>query len=266
MIFAADAGRHSSRATPSLHDAPHRRYQTATGRRSTYLSPETVQTNPAGSFLGPPSGRRTAQKLGLNRHTVCLYFHKLREVMAAKVDKEFRELFGDDSPSFRLFEGDRSFTKASVGVGGAVPRFGLIHVEPFVFPVEAPGEIAMLNPRLRGTCHEQARAPAVHVIDTLEYAEQLRSKVFNPSDLEIINQFVVTAYNRLQRLRGFPTHHFYLFLKECAFLTTYSRHTEEWLAAEMGFEWCPIERHPKEYTPAEIEAWKAHWEELKNTI
>jgi hypothetical protein len=58
MIFAADAGPHSSRATPSLHEAPHRQYQTATGRQSTYLSPETVQTSQAGSQDKFTAGRR----------------------------------------------------------------------------------------------------------------------------------------------------------------------------------------------------------------
>jgi predicted phosphodiesterase len=39
-------GRHSGRATPSLHDAP---YRQTTGRRSTYPLPIPVQTNPATS-------------------------------------------------------------------------------------------------------------------------------------------------------------------------------------------------------------------------
>ena len=35
MIFAADGWPHSSRATPSLHEATHRHIATETGRRST---------------------------------------------------------------------------------------------------------------------------------------------------------------------------------------------------------------------------------------
>jgi hypothetical protein len=46
MKSAADMGRHSGRATPSLHDAP---YRQTTGRRSTYPLPIPVQTNPATS-------------------------------------------------------------------------------------------------------------------------------------------------------------------------------------------------------------------------
>jgi hypothetical protein len=49
MNFAADAGPHSGRATPFLHEARHRHITMVTGRRTTYLSAETVQTNPAGS-------------------------------------------------------------------------------------------------------------------------------------------------------------------------------------------------------------------------
>jgi len=49
MKLAADMGRHSGRALPSLHDAPYRQIEEATGRQSTYPSPIAVQTNPATS-------------------------------------------------------------------------------------------------------------------------------------------------------------------------------------------------------------------------
>ena len=49
MNLAADMGRHSGRATPSLHDAPYRQIEEATGRRSTYPLPILVQTNRATS-------------------------------------------------------------------------------------------------------------------------------------------------------------------------------------------------------------------------
>ena len=42
-------GRHSGRATPSLHDTPHRQIEEATGRRSTYPLPILLQTNRATS-------------------------------------------------------------------------------------------------------------------------------------------------------------------------------------------------------------------------
>ena len=51
MNLAADMGRHSGRATPSLHDAPYRQIEEATGRRSTYPLPILVQTNRASSTL-----------------------------------------------------------------------------------------------------------------------------------------------------------------------------------------------------------------------
>ncbi len=51
MNLAADMGRHSGRATPSLHDDPYRQIEKATGRRSTYPLPIHVQTNRATSLL-----------------------------------------------------------------------------------------------------------------------------------------------------------------------------------------------------------------------
>ena len=49
MNLAADMGRHSGRATPSLLDAPYRQFEETTGRRSTYPLPIPVQANPATS-------------------------------------------------------------------------------------------------------------------------------------------------------------------------------------------------------------------------
>ena len=53
MNLAADMGRHSGRATPSLHDAPYRQFKEATGRRPTYSLPIPVQTNRATSYRNP---------------------------------------------------------------------------------------------------------------------------------------------------------------------------------------------------------------------
>lgn len=50
MNLAADMGRHSGRAKPSLLDAPYRQFDPETGRRSTYPMPIPVQTYPATSL------------------------------------------------------------------------------------------------------------------------------------------------------------------------------------------------------------------------
>ncbi len=63
MSLAADIGRHSGRAAPSLHDAIYRQFEETTGRRSTYPLPIPVQTNRATS-TGP--GRGSA-KVALGR-------------------------------------------------------------------------------------------------------------------------------------------------------------------------------------------------------
>jgi hypothetical protein len=68
MNLAADMGRYSGRATPSLHDAPYRQFEETTGRRSTYLLPIAVQTNPAtsnGCSVKPPAPLRLWGALGL---------------------------------------------------------------------------------------------------------------------------------------------------------------------------------------------------------
>jgi hypothetical protein len=66
MKLAADMGRHSGRATPSLHDDPYRQFKTATGRPSTYPLPIPVQINSATSdpyFLYAVMHSRRAQSM-----------------------------------------------------------------------------------------------------------------------------------------------------------------------------------------------------------
>jgi hypothetical protein len=57
MNLATDMARHSGRATPSLHDTPHRQFEETIGRQSTYLLPITVQTNRATSVCTHHPGR-----------------------------------------------------------------------------------------------------------------------------------------------------------------------------------------------------------------
>src|SRR5271167_1963801 len=57
MSFAAVAGPHSGRATPSLREAPQQQPMSTTGRGSTYRRRNAVQTNPATSLIRNPQGR-----------------------------------------------------------------------------------------------------------------------------------------------------------------------------------------------------------------
>jgi len=90
MNSAADIGRHSSRAMPSLHDDPYRQSNGEIGRRSTYPAPITVQRNQATSVFRIALGDKAiahlprrlpmasfaesvamAEKMSPEDHTVC---------------------------------------------------------------------------------------------------------------------------------------------------------------------------------------------------
>ena len=93
MNLAADMGRHSGRATPSLLDAPYRQFDDETGRRSTYPTPIPVQINPATSQISWNSEKSPFKELrygymdGVELHdagcdqivTICLPSQPLRE-------------------------------------------------------------------------------------------------------------------------------------------------------------------------------------------
>jgi len=58
LIFAVTAGPNEGRATPSLRKLPYQHTTTTTGRRSTYLTIETVRTNPTTSIALMPEKTR----------------------------------------------------------------------------------------------------------------------------------------------------------------------------------------------------------------
>ena len=100
MTLAADMGRHSGRATPSLHDAPYRQFEKATGRRSTYPLPIPVQTNRATSmaWLSPETMARMSAWLLASGIAAGPVFRRIN-VLTSKPD-------GDGQQIQRHFIGD----------------------------------------------------------------------------------------------------------------------------------------------------------------
>lgn len=72
--------RHSGRATPSLHDAPYRKIEEATGRRSTYPLPILVQTNRATSLTVTIAGGGTVSFGPLARDLGAPIFQVLQNI------------------------------------------------------------------------------------------------------------------------------------------------------------------------------------------
>jgi transposase len=78
------------------------------------------------SFVGGATARSAALLTGVNRHTATLFFRKLREVIAQRLDEEAPELLGGEVEIDESYFGGSRKGKRGRGAGGKVPVFGLL--------------------------------------------------------------------------------------------------------------------------------------------
>ena len=88
--------------------------------------PTRLQEELVKYFVGGTTARSAALLTGVNRHTATLFFRKLREVIAQRLDKEAPELLGGEVEIDESYFGGRRKGKRGRGAGGKVPVFGLL--------------------------------------------------------------------------------------------------------------------------------------------
>src|ERR1700735_3294464 len=88
--------------------------------------PTSLQEELVKSFVGGTTARSAALLTGVNRHTATLFFRKLREVIAQRLNEEAPELLGGEVEVDESYFGGRRKGKRGRGSGGKVPVFGLL--------------------------------------------------------------------------------------------------------------------------------------------
>ena len=87
-------------------------------------------------MAGVPA-RTAADLVGVNRHTATLFYHKLRELIAAKLEAEAPFLIDDVEVDESYFGGVRK-GKRGRGAAGKVPVFGLLKRADKVYTTMIP--------------------------------------------------------------------------------------------------------------------------------
>src|ERR1700735_5776362 len=94
-----------------------------TVRRRSRL-PTSLQEELVKYFVGGTTARSAALLTGVNRHTATLFFRKLREVIAQRLDEEAPELLGGEVEIDESYFGGGRKGKRGRGAGGRGPVFG----------------------------------------------------------------------------------------------------------------------------------------------
>lgn len=96
-----------------------------TPRRRSRL-PASIQLELIKHFVAGATGRSAAELTSVNRHTATLYFHKLRELIAERLEAEAPDLLaGEIEVNESYFGGVRKGNRGWDAVG-KVPVFGLL--------------------------------------------------------------------------------------------------------------------------------------------
>jgi len=200
-----------------------------TGRRRSRIDVGAQLALQALFIAGTPA-RSAAELVGVNRRTATLYYHKLREVIAARLAEEAPDFCGEVEVDESYFGGVRKGRRGR-GAAGKVPVFGLlkragrVHVLPI-----ADAKSATLAGIIRQCVQPDSIVytdsfPSYDVLDVSEFRHMRvnHSEAFVARGAHIngIENFWSQAKRHLRRYNGIPKAHFALFLKECEWRFNY---------------------------------------------
>jgi transposase len=181
-------------------------------------------------FVAGTPARSAAEIVGVNRHTATLFYHKLREVIAKRLECEAPELCGEVEVDESYFGGARK-GKRGRGAAGKVPVFGLLKRAGKVHAVMIADARAAT---LAGIIRECVRPDSVVFTDAYRSYDVLDVSEFHHRRVNHTEQFVDAgnhingienfwnqAKRHLRRYNGIPRTHFHLFLKECEWRFNY---------------------------------------------
>jgi transposase len=198
-------------------------------RRRSRLSASTQQALIVQFVAGVPA-RTAAQLVGVNRHTATLFYHKLREIIFARLTDEAPFAAGEVEVDESYFGGVRK-GKRGRGAAGKVPVFGLLKRAGKVYATMIPDTTSRT---LVGIIRQRIRPDSIVFTDSYRSYDVLDVSEFHHRRVNHREAFVVQgkhingienfwnqAKRHLRRYNGIPKAHFHLFLKECEWRFNY---------------------------------------------
>jgi transposase len=193
--------------------------------------PSSIQEDLIRQFAAGASARTAGLLTGVHRNSVVLFFHKLRELIAARLTAEHPWLSGEIEVDESYFGGVRK-GKRGRGAAGKVPVFGLLKRGGKVHALAIPDA---KSSTLIGIIRKSIKPDSIvytdsfHSYDVLDVSEFHHVRV-NHSQTFVgkrgqhingIENFWNQSKRHLRRYNGIPRKNFHLFLKECEFRFNY---------------------------------------------
>jgi len=180
-------------------------------------------------FVAGTPARASAGLAGVNRNTARLFYHRMRELIAQRLEQA-SPFQGEvaaatiNSPGGEGHEGQRRPT-ARAPVFGLIERDGKVHT--ILLRNERPDSVpAATGPGLRldaivyADSHLEREAPDASGLRHQRAAGSKRSPRGRPQ-FDSVESFWSQAKRHLHRYNGIPRRHFHLFLRECEWRFNY---------------------------------------------
>ena len=180
-------------------------------------------------FVAGTPARASAALVGVNRNTARLFYHRMRELIAQRLEQAspFQGEVVPATNSFPSAEGnaDQRRPAANAPVFGLIERDGKVHTIPLrdQRPDAAPaaaGAGLRLDAIVYADSHLERGALDVSGLRHQRVANSKRSPRGRPQ-FDSIESFWSQAKRYLHRYNGIPRRHFHLFLKECEWRFNY---------------------------------------------
>ncbi|UXN05425.1 IS1595 family transposase [Bartonella sp. HY761] len=199
-------------------------------RRKSRLS-QVKQVELIKYFVAGSTARSAAVLAGVNRNTAILYFQKLREEIASRLEQETPELMCGEIELDESYFGGVRKGKRGRGAGGKTPVFGLLKRNGKVHAFPIPNaRTETLLPIIRQSIKPDSIVytdsfSAYDVLDVSEFHHERinYSKTFvdDRNHINGIEDFWSQAKRHMRRFNGIPKEHFHLYLKECEWRFNY---------------------------------------------
>ena len=193
-------------------------------RRRSRLS-SNIQHDLVSQFVAGTPARVAAAVVGVNRHTATLFFHKLRELISARLAEEAPELLSGEVEVDESYFGGRRKGKRGRGAGGKVPVFGLLKRGGKVHAVVIPNAgrstlMPIIQQRIKPDSIVFTDSfSAYDILDVSGFQHRRvnhkQAFVRNGAHINGIENFWNQAKRHLRRFNGIPRQNFHLYLKEC---------------------------------------------------
>lgn len=197
-------------------------------------------------FVLQVTARSAADLVGIQANTAALFYHKIRQVIAAQLDLQAEEMLGGEIELDESYFGGARKGKRGRGAAGKVIVFGILKrgdrvytkviadtkaktLMPIIIRKIAPDSVVYTD------CYRSYNALDVsgfhhHRINhSTHFAEQKTNHING------IENFWSQAKRVLRKYNGIPKQHFHLFLKECEFRFNYGSPNEQ---LTMLKKWC----------------------------